>query len=86
MTGAGESKHGLSFPDSNHRLIEGVALKEFIAEHLGQDEMVIVHHSDADARMQAIMPAQAQQSRWGKFVLWYIPVQAQGPVQTQEHG
>jgi 4-amino-4-deoxy-L-arabinose transferase len=86
MTGAGESRHGLSFPDSEHRLIEGQALRDFIAEHLGKDDMVIVHHSDADARMQAIMPAQAQQSRWGKFVLWYIPVQAQGPVQTQEHG
>jgi hypothetical protein len=80
MTGAGESRHGLSFPDSEHRLIEGEALRNFIAEHLGKHEMVIVHHSDADARMQAIMPAQAQQSRWGKFVLWYIP------VQTQEHG
>ena len=74
MTGAGESKHGLSFADSRHRLIEGDALKQFIAEHLGQDEMVIIHHSDADAKMQAIMPVQAQQSRWGKFVLWYIPV------------
>ncbi len=75
MTGAGESKHGLSFDDSRHRLIEGDGLKKFIAEHLGKDEMVVVHHSDADARMQAIMPAQAQQSRWGKFVLWYIPLQ-----------
>ena len=80
MTGAGESRHGLSFPDSEHRLIEGDALREFIAEHLGKDEMVIVHHSDADTKMQAIMPAQAQQSRWGKFVLWFIPLQA------QEHG
>ena len=86
MTGAGESRHGLSFPDSEHRLIEGEALRAFIAEHLGKDEMVIVHHSDADARMQAIMPVQAQQSRWGKFVLWYIPVQAQGSLQTQDRG
>lgn len=86
MIGAGESRHGLSFPDSQHRLIEGEALREFLAEHLGKDEMVIVHHSDADAKMQAIMPAQAQQSRWGKFVLWFIPVQAQEPVKTQEHG
>jgi 4-amino-4-deoxy-L-arabinose transferase len=75
MTGAGESKHGLSFSDSSHRLIEGEDLKQFITEHLNKDEMVIVHHSDADAKMQAIMPAQAQQSRWGKFVLWYIPLQ-----------
>ena len=74
MTGAGESKHGLSFSDSSHRLIEGEDLKQFITEHLNKDEMVIVHHSDADAKMQAIMPAQAQQSRWGKFVLWYIPL------------
>ena len=74
MTGAGESKHGLSFSDSSHRLIEGEDLKQFITEHLNEDEMVIVHHSDADAKMQAIMPAQAQQSRWGKFVLWYIPL------------
>ena len=74
MTGAGESKHGLSFSDSSHRLIEGEDLKQFITEHLDKDEMVIVHHSDADAKMQAIMPAQAQQSRWGKFVLWYIPL------------
>ena len=74
MTGAGESKHGLSFDDSSHRLIEGEDLKQFITEHLNKDEMVIVHHSDADARMQAIMPVQAQKSRWGKFVLWYIPL------------
>jgi hypothetical protein len=74
MTGAGESKHGLSFADSSHRLLEGEALKQFITEHLDQDDMVIVHHSDADAKMQAIMPERAQQSRWGKFVLWYIPV------------
>ena len=25
--------------------------------------------------MQAIMPVQAQQSRWGKFVFWYIPLE-----------
>jgi len=74
MTGAGESKHGLSFADSSHRLLEGEALKQFITEHLDQDDMVIVHHSDADAKMRAIMPERAQQSRWGKFVLWYIPV------------
>jgi len=42
---------------------------------LNKDEMVIVHHSDADAKMQSIMPGHAQQSRWGKFVLWYIPLQ-----------
>lgn len=74
MTGAGESKHGLSFSDSSFRLLEGEDLKQFITQHLNKDEMVIVHHSDADAKMQAIMPAQAQQSRWGKFVLWYIPI------------
>ncbi len=74
MTGAGESKHGLSFSDSSFRLLEGENLKQFITQHLNKDEMVIVHHSDADTRMQAIMPAQAQQSRWGKFVLWYIPL------------
>ena len=86
LTGAGESRHGLSFADSRHRLIEGEALRVFIAEHLGKDEMVIVHHSDADARMQAIMPVQAQESRWGKFVLWFIPLQAQGSQQIQENG
>ena len=75
MTGAGESKHGLSFSDSSSRLLEGEDLNQFITEHLNKDEMVVVHHSDADAKMQAIMPAQAQQSRWGKFVLWFIPIQ-----------
>jgi len=74
MTGAGESRHGLSFADSSHRLVEGNALKNFIVSHVGKDAMVIIHHSDADKKMQKIMPAQAQQSRWGKFVLWYIPV------------
>ena len=73
MTGAGESEHGLSFEDSRHRLLEGENLKQFIVDHLNKENMVIVHHSDADAYMNSIMPAQAQQSRWGKFVLWYIP-------------
>lgn len=74
MTGAGESKHGLSFEDSSHRLIEGEALKKFINQHLNKDAMVVVHHSDADDFMRSIMPAQAQHFRWGKFVLWYMPV------------
>ena len=87
MTGAGESKHGLSFSDDSHRLIEGEALKDFMSEHLNQDEMVIIHHSDADAKMRAIMPAQAQQYRWGKFVLWHIPVNTKtvSPMSMQEH-
>jgi 4-amino-4-deoxy-L-arabinose transferase len=76
MTGAGESKHGLSFADSSHRLIEGEALKNFISSHLGKDSMVLVHHSDADEKMQKIMPPQAQQYRWGRFVLWYIAAEA----------
>jgi 4-amino-4-deoxy-L-arabinose transferase len=76
MTGAGESKHGLSFSDSSQRLLEGQQLKQFINQHLNKEAMVIIHHSDADKKMQAMMPVQAQQSRWGKFVLWYIPLQA----------
>jgi len=76
MTGAGESRHGLSFEDSQHRLLEGEVLKKFIHVHLGKREMVIIHHSDADARMQAVLPAQAIVYRWGRFVLWYIPLQA----------
>ncbi len=86
MTGAGESKHGLSFSDSSFRLIEGEALKLFIAEHLNKDEMVVVHHSDADAKMLALMPVQAQQSRWGKFVLWYIPINKNGGSMVSEQG
>jgi 4-amino-4-deoxy-L-arabinose transferase len=74
MTGAGESKYGLSFNDSSYRLLEGQQLKQFIDDHLNKEAMVVIHHSDADEKMQAIMPAQAQQSRWGKFVLWYIPL------------
>ncbi len=78
MTGAGESEHGLSFADSDHRLIVGDNLKQFINGHLNKENMVVVHHSDADVFMSSIMPAQAQQSRWGKFVLWYIPVDGEG--------
>lgn len=77
MTNAGESKHGLSFDDSGHRLLEGNKLKEFILQHLNKESMVIVHHSDADDFMKSIMPAQAQPSRWGKFVFWYIAVSDQ---------
>jgi 4-amino-4-deoxy-L-arabinose transferase len=77
MTAAGESKHGLSFKDSSHRLLSGNDLKAFIYAHLNKDKMVIIHHSDADAFMQSIMPSQAQESRWGNFVLWYIPMNPQ---------
>lgn len=77
MTAAGESKHGLSFDDSSHRLLAGDDLKTFIYSHLHKDNMVIVHHSDADAFMRSIMPSQAHESRWGKFVFWYIPAAAQ---------
>lgn len=80
MTGAGESKHGLSFADSSHRLIEGKALKQFIRQHINKDAMVVIHHSDADDFMRSIMPAQAQHFRWGKFVLWYMPVKTRGRV------
>ncbi len=86
MTGAGESKHGLSFSDSSFRLIEGEALKLFITDHLNKDEMVLVHHSDADAAMLALMPGQAQQSRWGKFVLWYIPINKKDRSIVSEQG
>lgn len=86
MTGAGESKHGLSFNDSNFRLIEGEALKLFITDHLNKDEMVLVHHSDADAKMRALMPVQAQQSRWGKFVFWYIPINKKDRNMVSEQG
>ena len=86
MTGAGESKHGLSFSDSNFRLIEGEALKLFITDHLNKDEMVLVHHSDADAKMRALMPVQAQQSRWGKFVFWYIPINKKDRSMVSEQG
>lgn len=78
MTSAGESEHGLSFADSSHRLVEGENLKRFIADNLNRKKMVIVHHSDGDAFMNSIMPAQAQQSRWGRFVFWYIPVISKG--------
>lgn len=77
MTSAGESKHGLSFEDAEHRLLEGNKLKEFILQHLHKNRMVIVHHSDADDFMNSIMPAQAQPSRWGRFVFWYIPLSAE---------
>ena len=86
MTGAGESKHGLSFSDSSHRLLEGENLKKFITKHLNKNEMVVVHHSDADTKMQAIMPEQAQQSRWGKFVLWYIPINEKKSSLISEQG
>jgi 4-amino-4-deoxy-L-arabinose transferase len=74
MTAAGESKHGLSFEDSSHRLLAGDDLKAFIYAHINKDKMVIIHHSDADVFMHSIMPSQAQESRWGNFVFWYIPV------------
>jgi 4-amino-4-deoxy-L-arabinose transferase len=77
MSAAGESKHGLSFKDSSQRLLAGDALKTFIDAHLNKDNMVIIHHSDADAFMNSIMPPQAQQSRWGTFVFWYIPANPQ---------
>jgi hypothetical protein len=86
MTGAGDSKHGLSFSDSSFRLIEGEALKIFITDHLNKDEMVLVHHSDADEKMLALMPEQAQQSRWGKFVLWYIPINNKDRSMASEQG
>lgn len=74
MTGAGESEHGLSFEGEQHRLLEGVELKKFIAEHLNKDKMVIIYHSDGDKSMVAMMPPQAQRWDWGLFVLWEIPV------------
>jgi 4-amino-4-deoxy-L-arabinose transferase len=77
MTAAGESKHGLSFEDSSQRLLAGDALQAFIDAHLNKDNMVIIHHSDADAFMLSIMPPQAQQYRWGVFVFWYIPANPQ---------
>ena len=86
MTGAGESKHGLSFSDSSFRLIKDEALKLFITDHLNKDEMVLLHHSDADAKMRALMPVQAQQSRWGKFVLWYIPKNKKDRSMVSEQG
>jgi hypothetical protein len=78
MTAAGESKHGLSFEDSSHRLLAGNDLKTFIYAHLNRDKMVVIHHSDADEFMHSIMPPQAQESRWGNFVFWYIPADVQG--------
>jgi len=77
MSAAGESKYGLSFEDSSHRLLAGDALKAFIDAHLDKDDMVVIHHSDADAFMLSIMPPQAQQYRWGMFVFWYIPANPQ---------
>jgi len=74
MTGAGESRYGLSFEKDKHRLLEGKALKTFIAQHLNHDPMVIIHHSRSEQYMATLMPPQAQHSSWGRFVLWYIPV------------
>jgi 4-amino-4-deoxy-L-arabinose transferase len=88
MTGSGESKHGLSFEDSRHRLLEGNNIKQFVVDHLNKENMVIVHHSDADAYMNSIMrsiyPGQAQQYRQGMFVLWYIPAGEEGQLVTKD--
>ena len=74
MTGAGESKHGLSFADAKGVLIEGEALKQFIEQNAGQIPIAVIHHSDAYDKMVRIMPQDSQLQRWGKFVMWIIPV------------
>jgi 4-amino-4-deoxy-L-arabinose transferase len=73
MTGAGESKHGLSFADAKGVLIEGEALKRFIEQNSGRNPIAVIHHSDAYDNMVAIMPQDSQLQRWGKFVMWVIP-------------
>lgn len=80
VTGAGELEHGLSFEDSQYRLLEGDDFKKFINEHSGKDEIVVIHHARSYKKMQAIMPEQARLTQQGKFVLWYIPVEAAGSV------
>jgi 4-amino-4-deoxy-L-arabinose transferase len=74
MTGAGESKHGLSFADAKGVLIEGEALKKFIEQNSGQIPIAVIHHADAYDRMTRIMPQESRLKRWGKFVMWVIPV------------
>jgi len=73
MTGAGESKHGLSFADAKGRLIEGEALKQFINENLGTAPMVVIHHSDALKYISRLMPDNAVEQSQGRFVMWVIP-------------
>lgn len=73
MTGAGESKHGLSFADAKGVLIEGEALQQFIEQNSGQVPIAVIHHSDAYDKMARIMPQDSQLQRWGKFVMWLIP-------------
>lgn len=73
MTGAGESRHGLSFDDARGRLLQGDALRDFIMANLGRRNMVLIHHADALDKMRAMMPPQAEMRRWGLFVLWYLP-------------
>ena len=74
MTHSGESKHGLSFADSKHRLLSGDRFKRFLNEHQGKDRIVFTYHADADAYFTPLMPSNAVRSTWGYFVLWYIPL------------
>ncbi len=75
MTAPGELSYGLSYADSKYRLLQGDKFKQFLAHNINKKPIVIVQHSDGSQKMKAMLPPQATVVRWGRFVLWTIPVE-----------
>ncbi len=75
MTSPGELNYGLSYADAKYRLLQGDKFKQFLTHNVNKQPIVIVQHSDGYQKMKAMLPSQATAVRWGRFVLWTIPVE-----------
>ena len=73
VTSAGELTYGLRYPDSARRRLDESALRQMLARNAGKNALVLVCKRHCASWSLDLLPGRAEQHRYGRFVLWYLP-------------
>jgi 4-amino-4-deoxy-L-arabinose transferase len=70
----GEIDYGLSYPEAEHRLLDGPAFAALLAANRGRREVVLVCVPSTEEELRAWLPSGARREQQGNVIVWRVPV------------